>query len=208
MQSQNDYNSDEEYIPPAPAFCQRLTQEEAVLQAQKYTKTGLEQLYHNVINKIDKDRENKEKEKEIANYTKILQQSKLVDAVQQFFECDEERQKAKFMNMLIDNNRNGDKVINLEAQVKTLEGIVNELKDSEEHTSEVMQGYEEAEGEFKENIKNLKLKLEIEKQANETKTATIRKLEKELENQMRYSRFIMFTMFSMFAVMLAMNFYM
>ena len=197
--------SEEEYIPPAPAFCQRITPEEAAIQVQKSTKFGLEQLYHDVVNKIDKDRENKEKEKEIANYAKILQQSKLVEAVQQFFECDEERQKAKFMNMLIDSNRNGDKVINLESQVKTLEEIVNELKDTEEHTTEVMKGYEEAEAEFKENIKNLKFKLEIEKQANENKKETIKKLEKELENQKRYSRFIMFTMF---AVMLAMYYYM
>ena len=56
--------SDEEYIPPAPAFCQRISPEEAVLQAQKSTKTGLEKLYHDVVNKIDADRTKKEQQKE------------------------------------------------------------------------------------------------------------------------------------------------
>ena len=197
--------SDEEYIPPAPAFCQRISPEEAILQAQKSTKTGLEKLYHDVVNKIDADRTKKEQQKEVANYSKILQQSKLLEAVQSFFECDEERQKAKFMNMLIDTNRNGDKVIYLENQVKSLEEVVNELKDNEEHTQEVMQGYEESEAEYKALIKKLKGELQTEKTTNQQNRAVIVKLENDLNSARQFTRIIVFCIFGAF---LAVYYYM
>jgi len=143
---------EEEYIPPAPAFCQRVTPEEAKIQAQKFTKIGLENLYHDVVNKIDENRRKKEDDKEVAEYSKVMKQSKLLEQIEKFFECDEERQKAKFMNMLIENKRNAEKMANLESKIVDLENIVNELKDNEEHMNDVMSGYEEEENELKKKV--------------------------------------------------------
>jgi len=81
-----------------------------------------------------------------------MKQSKLLEQIDKFFECDEERQKAKFMNMLIENKRNAEKMANFESKILDLENIVNELKDNEEHMNDVMSGYEEGEIELKKKV--------------------------------------------------------
>ena len=148
-------SSVEEDIPAAPAFCVRKTPEEAKIDSQKATKLGVEQLYHNVVDSL----KTKDSDKEVKDYSKMKQQSKLMEQIELFFECDEERQKAKFMNMLIDNNRNIEKISYLSEQMAQLEKLVNELKDTEEHLNEIINGYDESEREYDEEILNLKNKI-------------------------------------------------
>lgn len=187
-----EHQSDDEYIPEAPAFCERLTPEEAKIRSQKLTKMGLENLYHDVINKIDSNRKKKEEEKEVATYSKMMQQSKLLEQIEKFFECDEERQKAKFMNMLIDNNRSSEKLANLESKIVDMEAIINELKDNEEHMNDVMEGYEETEKDLKEKIRENKIAIEERNMKILNYEEEIRNRERVLNRNRIFYRFVIF----------------
>lgn len=172
-------SSVEEDIPAAPAFCVRKTPEEAKIDSQKATKLGLEQLYHNVVDSL----KTKDSDKEVKNYSKMKQQSKLMEQIELFFECDEERQKAKFMNMLIDNNRNIEKISYLSEQMAQLEKLVNELKDTEEHLNEIIIGYDESESEYDEEILNLKNKIKDLEASIEYKVKVINRQSLKLRRQ-------------------------
>jgi len=172
-------SSVEEDIPAAPAFCVRKTPEEAKIDSQKATKLGLEQLYHNVVDSL----KTKDSDKEVKDYSKMKQQSKLMEQIELFFECDEERQKAKFMNMLIDNNRNIEKISYLSEQMAQLEKLVNELKDTEEHLNEIIIGYDESESEYDEEILNLKNKIKDLEASIEYKVKVINRQSLKLRRQ-------------------------
>jgi len=193
---------DDEYIPPAPAFCQRITPDEDKIQTQKFTKMSLENLYHDVVNKIDDNRKKKEDEKEIAAYGKMIKQSKLLEQIDKFFECDEERQKAKFMQMLIDNNRNSERSINLENKIVDLEKIVNELKDNEEHLNDVMRGYEEEEMELKKRVCEQKIIIREKDRIIMDNMEEVRKRKIEIRNGKIFYRFIIFMQTILFAYFL------
>ena len=131
------HNSDtEEYIAPAPVFCKRLRTEDLQSEVAKSTREGIEQLYQDVIDKLDTNKKDKKDSKEMATYAKMIQQAKLVESIDDFFHCDEDRQKAKFMNMLIENNRNVDKLAKYEEKISSMEKTIEDLRENEEHTND------------------------------------------------------------------------
>jgi len=148
------HNSDnEEYIPLAPAFCKRVRTEDLQSEVAKSTREGIEQLYEDVIDKLDTNKKEKQDAKEKATYTKMIQQAKLVESIDDFFIADEERQKAKFMNMLIDNNRNVDKLAKCDEKIGAMEKTIEELRDKEDHLNDIIEGCKESEDDLKLKLK-------------------------------------------------------
>ena len=148
------HNSDnEEYIPEAPAFCKRVRTEDLQSEVAKSTREGIEQLYQDVVDKLGSNKKDNQDAKEKATYTKMIQQAKLVEAIDDFFVCDEERQKAKFMNMLIDNNRNVDRLAKCDEKIGSLEKTIEELRDKEDHLNDIIEGCKESEEDLKSKLK-------------------------------------------------------
>jgi hypothetical protein len=151
------HNSDnEEYIPDAPAFCKRVRTEDLQSEVAKSTREGIEQLYQDVVDKLDTNKKEKQDAKEQATYMKMIQQAKLVESIDEFFVCNEECQKAKFMNMLIENNRNVDRLSKYEEKISSMEKTIEDLRENEEHLNDVIDGYKESEEDYKNRIKRFK----------------------------------------------------
>jgi hypothetical protein len=148
------HNSDnEEYIAPAPAFCKRVRTEDLQSEVAKSTREGIEQLYQDVVDKLDTNKKEKQDAKEKATYTKMIQQAKLVESIDDFFIADEERQKAKFMNMLIENNRNVDKLAKCDEKIGSMEKTIEELREREDHLNDILEGCKEGEEDLKLKLK-------------------------------------------------------
>ena len=148
------HNSDnEEIIPSAPSFCKRIRTEDLQSEVAKSTREGIEELYEQVVDKLGSNKKDKQDAKEQAIYQKMIQQAKLVEAIDDFFVCDEERQKAKFMNMLIENNRNVDKLAKCDEKIGAMEKTIEELRDKEDHLNDIIEGCKESEDDLKLKLK-------------------------------------------------------
>jgi hypothetical protein len=148
------HNSDnEEIIPSAPAFCKRVRTDDLQSEVAKSTREGLEQLYEDVVGKLDTNKKDKKDAKEQATYMKMIQQAKLVESIDEFFHCDEDHQKAKFMNMLIENNRNVDKLAKCDEKIGAMEKTIEELRDKEDHLNDIIEGCKESEDDLKLKLK-------------------------------------------------------
>ena len=148
------HNSDnEEIIPSAPIFCKRVRPEDLQSEVSKSTREGIEQLYEDVIDSLSVNKKEKNDAKEMATYTKMIQQAKMVEAIDDFFLCNEERQKAKFMNMLIENNRNVDRITRYEEKIGAMEKTIEELREKEDHLNDVLEGCKECEEDYKTKLK-------------------------------------------------------
>jgi len=148
------HNSDnEEIIPSAPAFCKRIRTDDLQSEVAKSTREGLEQLYEDVVGKLDTNKKDKKDSKEQATYMKMIQQAKLVESIDDFFVCNEEHQKAKFMNMLIENNRNVDKLAKCDEKIGAMEKTIEELREKEDHLNDIIEGCKESEDDLKSKLK-------------------------------------------------------
>ena len=148
------HNSDnEEYIPEAPAFCKRVRTEDLQSEVAKSTREGIEQLYEDVVDKLGTNKKDKKDSKEQATYMKMIQQAKLVESIDEFFNCNEERQKAKFMNMLIENNRNVDKLAKCDEKIASMEKTIEELREKEDHLNDIIEGCKDGEEDLKSKLK-------------------------------------------------------
>ena len=151
------HNSDnEEIIPSAPAFCKRIRTEDLQSEVSKSTREGIEQLYQDVVDKLGTNKKDKQDAKEQATYMKMIQQAKLVESIDEFFIADEDRQKAKFMNMLIENNRNVDRIAKYEEKIGALEKTIEELREKEDHLNDIIEGCKESEEDLKMKLKKYK----------------------------------------------------
>jgi hypothetical protein len=174
------HNSDnEEYIAPAPSFCKRIRTEDLQSEVAKSTREGIEQLYEDVIDKLDTNKKDKKDAKEQATYMKMIQQAKLVESIDEFFIADEERQKAKFMNMLIENNRNVDKLAKCDEKIGSLEKTIEELREKEDHLNDIIEGCKESED-------DLKLKLKKYKDRNLTQEIAIFQMKRKIKTKNTY----------------------
>ena len=154
MTTHNSQNYDnEEYIPIAPSFCKRIRTEDLPSVVQRNTREGIEQLYEDVVDKLDTNKKDKQDAKEQATYLKMVQQAKLVESIDEFFVCNEECQKAKFMNMLIENNRNVDKLAKCDEKIGAMEKTIEELRDKEDHLNDIIEGCKESEDDLKLKLK-------------------------------------------------------
>ena len=148
------HNSDnEEIIPSAPSFCKRIRTEDLQSEVAKSTREGIEELYQDVVDKLGSNKKDKKDSKEQATYMKMIQQAKLVESIDEFFVCNEERQKAKFMNMLIENNRNVDKLAKCDEKIGALEKTIEELREKEDHLNDIIEGCKESEDDLKLKLK-------------------------------------------------------
>lgn len=151
MSAHNSEN--EEIIPSAPSFCKRIRTDDLQSEVAKSTREGIEQLYQDVVDKLGTNKKDKKDAKEQATYLKMIQQAKLVESIDDFFVCDEERQKAKFMNMLIENNRNVDRITRYEEKIGAMEKTIEELREKEDHLNDVLEGCKECEEDYKTKLK-------------------------------------------------------
>jgi len=174
------HNSDnEEYIAPAPAFCKRVRAEDLQSEVAKSTREGIEQLYQDVVDKLGSNKKDKQDSKELATYNKMIQQAKLVEAIDDFFVCDEDHQKAKFMNMLIDNNRNVDRLAKCDEKIGSLEKTIEELREKEDHLNDIIEGCKESED-------DLKLKLKKYRDLNITQEIAIFEMKRKIKTKNTY----------------------
>jgi hypothetical protein len=174
------HNSDnEEYIAPAPAFCKRIRTEDLQSEVAKTTREGIEQLYEDVVDKLGSNKKDKQDAKEQATYMKMIQQAKLVESIDDFFVCNEEHQKAKFMNMLIENNRNVDKLAKCDEKIGSLEKTIEELREKEDHLNDIIEGCKESED-------DLKLKLKKYKDRNITQEIAIFEMKRKIKTKNTY----------------------
>lgn len=176
----SNHNSDtEEYIAPAPSFCKRIRTEDLASEVAKTTREGIEQLYEDVVDKLGTNKKEKKDSKEQATYMKMIQQAKLVESIDEFFVCDEERQKAKFMNMLIENNRNVDKLAKCDEKIGAMEKTIEELREKEDHLNDIIEGCKESE-------EDLKTKLKKYKDRNLTQEAIIFQMKRKIKTKNTY----------------------
>jgi predicted RNase H-like nuclease (RuvC/YqgF family) len=174
------HNSDnEEIIPSAPSFCKRIRTEDLQSEVAKSTREGIEELYQDVVDKLGSNKKEKQDAKEQAIYQKMIQQAKLVEAIDDFFHCDEERQKAKFMNMLIENNRNVDKLAKCDEKIGAMEKTIEELREKEDHLNDIIEGCKESED-------DLKLKLKKYKDRNITQEIAIFQMKRKIKTKNTY----------------------
>lgn len=174
------HNSDnEEYIAPAPSFCKRIRTEDLQSEVAKTTREGIEQLYEDVVDKLGSNKKDKQDAKEQATYMKMIQQAKLVESIDEFFIADEERQKAKFMNMLIENNRNVDRIAKCDEKIGSLEKTIEELRDKEDHLNDIIEGCKESED-------DLKSKLKKYRDRNLTQEAVIFEMKRKIKTKNTY----------------------
>jgi chromosome segregation ATPase len=174
------HNSDnEEIIPSAPVFCKRIRTEDLQSEVAKSTREGIEQLYEDVVGKLDTNKKEKKDSKEQATYMKMIQQAKLVESIDEFFHCDEDRQKAKFMNMLIENNRNVDRLAKCDEKIGSLEKTIEELREKEDHLNDIIEGCKESED-------DLKLKLKKYKDRNITQEIAIFEMKRKIKTKNTY----------------------
>jgi hypothetical protein len=151
------HNSDnEEIIPSAPAFCKRIRTDDLQSEVAKSTREGIEQLYEDVVDKLGTNKKDKKDAKEQATYMKMIQQAKLVESIDEFFHCDEDHQKAKFMNMLIENNRNVDRIAKCDEKIGAMEKTIEELREKEDHLNDIIEGCKESEDDLKLKLKKYK----------------------------------------------------
>lgn len=188
----------EEFIPPAPAFCERHTIDEMEIESHSATKNCLEELYKDVVNKLEDKKKVDSDEKERKTYEKVLQQSKLIQMVTDFFECDEEKQKAKFMNYLIDNGRIQDQIQSLEDKLNELKNQNKDLIDEKEHLNNIIESYEENERELQLKVIELgkSLNLKLEKTIQLTKV--IEDKNRIISNMTRNNKILYFLLGSIF----------
>ena len=174
------HNSDnEEYIAPAPAFCKRIRTDDLQSEVAKTTREGIEQLYQDVVDKLGSNKKDKQDSKELATYNKMIQQAKLVEAIDDFFVCNEEHQKAKFMNMLIENNRNVDRLAKCDEKIGSLEKTIEELREKEDHLNDIIEGCKESED-------DLKLKLKKYRDLNITQEIAIFQMKRKIKTKNTY----------------------
>lgn len=174
------HNSDnEEIIPFAPIFCKRVRPEDLQSEVVKSTREGIEQLYEDVVDKLGSNKKDKQDAKEQAIYQKMIQQAKLVESIDEFFIADEDRQKAKFMNMLIENNRNVDRIAKCDEKIGALEKTIEELRDKEDHLNDIIEGCKESE-------EDLKSKLKKYKDHNITQEIAIFQMKKKIKTKNTY----------------------
>jgi predicted RNase H-like nuclease (RuvC/YqgF family) len=174
------HNSDnEEIIPSAPSFCKRIRTDDLQSEVAKSTREGIEQLYQDVVDKLDTHKKDKKDAKEQAIYQKMIQQAKLVEAIDDFFVCDEERQKAKFMNMLIENNRNVDKLAKCDEKIGAMEKTIEELREKEDHLNDIIEGCKESE-------EDLKLKLKKYRDRNLIQETVIINMKRKIKTKNTY----------------------
>lgn len=174
------HNSDnEEIIPFAPIFCKRVRPEDLQSEVVKSTREGIEQLYEDVVDKLGSNKKDKQDAKEQAIYQKMIQQAKLVESIDEFFIADEDRQKAKFMNMLIENNRNVDRIAKCDEKIGALEKTIEELRDIEDHLNDIIEGCKESE-------EDLKSKLKKYKDHNITQEIAIFQMKKKIKTKNTY----------------------
>ena len=174
------HNSDnEEIIPSAPAFCKRIRTDDLQSEVAKSTREGIEELYEQVVDKLGTNKKDKKDAKEQATYMKMIQQAKLVESIDEFFHCDEDHQKAKFMNMLIENNRNVDKLAKCDEKIGSMEKTIEELRDKEDHLNDIIEGCKESED-------DLKLKLKKYKDRNLTQEAIIFQMKRKIKTKNTY----------------------
>jgi seryl-tRNA synthetase len=76
-----------------------------------------------------------------------------VESIDEFFIADEDRQKAKFMNMLIENNRNVDRLAKYEEKIGSMEKTIEELREKEDHLNDIIEGCKESEEDLKTKLK-------------------------------------------------------
>jgi seryl-tRNA synthetase len=76
-----------------------------------------------------------------------------VESIDEFFHCDEDHQKAKFMNMLIENNRNVDKLAKCDEKIGSMEKTIEELREREDHLNDILEGCKEGEEDLKLKLK-------------------------------------------------------
>ena len=110
---------------------------------------------------------------------KMIQQAKLVESIDEFFVCNEECQKAKFMNMLIENNRNVDKLAKCDEKIGSLEKTIEELREKEDHLNDIIEGCKESED-------DLKLKLKKYKDRNITQEIAIFEMKRKIKTKNTY----------------------
>jgi hypothetical protein len=174
------HNSDnEEIIPSAPAFCKRIRTDDLQSEVAKSTREGIEQLYEDVVDKLGTNKKDKKDAKEQATYMKMIQQAKLVESIDEFFHCDEDHQKAKFMNMLIENNRNVDKLAKCDEKIGALEKTIEELREKEDHLNDIIEGCKESED-------DLKLKLKKYRDCNLFQETIIFDMKRKIKNKNTY----------------------
>ena len=105
-----DNSEEEEYIPPAPAFCERLSPEEAEKQSKELTKKGLDNLYKHVHAVLEAKTNSKTINYDMKEYNKTQEQMKLMGMIDEFFDHDEQRQKGKLFDYLITEKKNKDRI--------------------------------------------------------------------------------------------------
>lgn len=74
-----------------------------------------------------------------------IKDSKFMKIVDDFFEGNEEIQKSKFMNYLLENTRRNEKMLTLEEHVSILEQLTIELKNNEDNMNNVLKEHSENE---------------------------------------------------------------
>ena len=159
------HNSDnEEYIAPAPAFCKRIRTEDLQSEVVKTTREGLEQLYEEVVDKLDTNKKDKKDSKEQATYMKMIQQAKLVESIDEFF---------------IENNRNVDKLAKCDEKIGAMEKTIEELREKEDHLNDIIEGCKESED-------DLKLKLKKYKDRNITQEIAIFQMKRKIKTKNTY----------------------
>ena len=154
MSFKNDVQSDDEVIPPAPAFCQRFTKEEAERMSKQLTADSMLQLGAKIQSDIvyHKEQERRSGLKELDNSIRLS------ELLNEYFELDSQGQKARMLELFTEIEKL--KKINnqYKATIDTIQREYEQEKFDREEFSEQCDVYIEELDEKDEEIKNLKHK--------------------------------------------------
>ena len=154
MSFESDVQSDDEVIPPAPAFCKRFSKEEAERMTKQLTADSMLQLGAKIQSDIvyHKEQERRSGLKELDNSIRLS------ELLNEYFELDSQGQKARMLELFTEIEKL--KKINnqYKSTIDTIQREYEHEKSDREEFSEQCDAYIEEIDEKDVEIKNLKTK--------------------------------------------------
>ena len=150
----NETSSDE-YIPPAPQFCQRVDEITATNISRGKTGEELFKLGAEIQLKLNQSRE-KDKQKNLVNMNEQVQLSQILT---EYFQLDETAQKARMLDILLELEKVKQINTSISSTVNTVSKQYQDEKEQREELDEQCNNYIKELEEFE--VKNEKLTLKI-----------------------------------------------
>ena len=202
MASNDIHNeSDDEVIPPAPAFCQRFSPEEAERITKKLTADSMLQLGAKIQSDINFHKENNKR----SNLKELGDTVRLSDMLHEYFELDITGQKARMLDLFTEMERIRKSNTQFKSAVDRIQKEYQEEKENREELSDQCDAYIEEIDEKDEDIKKNTTEINGKNLEIEKMRMTIECMRKRSGVSKRYYRVRLFVLGFITTALMAFN---